>query len=324
LRFTLHVQKLDDPYRVAYNRILKHYGPGCYPQEAREEEAHWSVPIGVHIPSRVADEKTETERVFTFNLTHVGELLIRKSTMTIERAPSLASIGRSILQRRAEIRQAVEKDLIKVLGEPEAKVRFGALKFAQTGLQPIYRTINRLLLQDYPTYWEIEDSGRHYLEQVDLVVRLGYANYTNEQPPKLVPTNKLTELYSQIRDIEETTDALLGLVLANYYYELLKDMRIAQFVPYVRASTSYYGDAIQFGRLISISKRRLRDNVREYYRGAPMPTRVRFAYPTIIRELVDANILEYDGDYISGKETIFEKLINLRSTFPMNEQPYGL
>jgi len=324
LRFTLNVQKLDNPYRVAYNRILKHYGAGSYPQEPRDEDDHWTVPVGVHIQSRVIDEKTETERVFTFNLTNIGKIIIKKSTMTIERAPSLASIGRSILQKRAEIRQAVEKDLIKVLGEPEVKVKFEALKFAQTGLQPIYRTINRLLLQDYPTYLELEEIGRHYLEQVALVVNLGYAKFTEDQPSKLVSTNKLMELYSQMRNIEETTDAVLGLVIANYYYELLKDMRIAQFVPYVRASTSYYGDAVQFGKLISISKRRLRDNVREYYRGAPMPTRVRFAYPTIIRELVDANILEYDGDYITGKETIFERLIDLRNTFPMTEQPYGL
>lgn len=318
------MQKLDNPYRVAHNRILKHYGAGCYPQEPREREDRWSVPIGAHIPSRVIDEKTGTERVFTFNLTSVGEILIKKSTMTIEKAPSLASIGRNILQGKTEIRQAVEKDLIKVLGEPKVKVRFGALKFAQTGLQPIYRSINRLLLGDYPTYFDLEESGSHYPEQVAFVISLGYAQYTQDQPRKLVPTNKLMELYSQFRDVETTAHAVLGMVLANYYYELLKDMRIAQFVPYVRASTSYYGDAIQFGKLISISQRRLRENVREYYRGAPMPMRVRFAYPTIIRELVDANILEYDGDYVTGKENIFERLITIRNSLPITEQPYGL
>jgi hypothetical protein len=127
-----------------------------------------------------------------------------------------------------------------------------------------------------------------------------------------------------LRNIEDTADAVIGLVLANYYYELLKDMRIAQFVPYVRASTSYYGDAVQYGKLISVSQRRLQNTAREYYRGAPMPTRVKFSYPTIIRELVDANILEYDGDYITGRENIFERLIDIRNELPMTEQPYGL
>jgi hypothetical protein len=189
MRFTLHVQKLDNPYRVAYNRILKHYGAGCYPQEPKERDDYWNVPIGAHIPSRIIDEKTETERIFTFNLTDVGEILIKKSTMTIERAPSLASIGKSIFQKKTEVRQLVEKDLIKILGEPEVKVKFGALKFAHTGLQPIYRAINRLLLVDYPTYLELEESGMHYLEQVALVVNLGYAQYTEDQTSKLLPTN---------------------------------------------------------------------------------------------------------------------------------------
>jgi len=325
LKFTIYVKKLDNPHRVAYNRILKHYGAGCYPGEPQERDDYWCVPIEAFTPSRVVDEKTSRERILTFHLHNVGELLIKKSTMAIEKAPSLRSIGKNILECRAEIRKIVEKDLIRVLGDPKLKIRFGVMKFAVFGLQPIYRTDNNLLLEKYPTRSNLEEIGLHYLDQVNLIVDLGYAKYTNEQPSRLVPTNKLLELYRRTGEVIESAEAMLGIVLANHYDYLLQTMRIIHFVPYVRASTSYYGDAVQFGELISITENRLRENIRAYYRGAPMlTTRARFGYSTIIKELVDAHVLKHDGELITGRYEIFDRLVDIRNELPMSEEPYAI
>ena len=324
MRIRIRVQKLDRPELVAYNRILKRYGAGCYPQEPQEREDHWKVPIGAYVLSRVVDEKTSRERILTFNLQNVGEILVRKSTMRVLAATPLRSLGKNILRKKAEIRHIVEQDLIKIFGKPEMNIRFSQLKYALTGLQPIYRTLNRLLLGDYPSFEELVGSGLHYVDQVDLIVGIGYSEYTERRPAKLVPTNRLKELFTQTENMEVTIDTVLGLILSEFYYDLQKGMRIAQFVPYVRASTGYYGDAIQFGKLVSISERRLRENVKEYYRGAPLPPRVRYAYPTMVRELVDAQILKYDGDYITGRDNIFEKLIDIRNELPMSEEPLSL
>lgn len=325
MKMTLRVKRIDRPELVAYDRILRHYGSGCYVQELQEREDHWKVPIGAYFPSKVVDEKTRRERILTFNLQNVGEILVKKSTMRVLKATPLSSLGRNILGRRVEIRNTVERDLIKVFGKPEMTIRFSQLKYALAGLQPIYRTINRLLLEDYPSYEELSSiysrSGQNYLEQVELLIDIGYAEYTKQQPIKLVGTNKIKDLFSQEKDIGKTVDTLLGMVLSEFYYDLRKGMRIAQFVPYVRASTSYYGDAIQFGKLISISEGRLYENMKEYYRGAPLPARVRYAYPTMVRELVDAQILDYNGDYITGRDNIFEKLIDIRDKLPITEEP---
>jgi hypothetical protein len=121
--------------------------------------------------------------------------------------------------------------------------------------------------------------------------------------------------------IEKTIDAVLGIILSEFYYDLQRRMRIFQFVPYVKASTGYYGNAIQFGKLLSVSQERLKEITREYYRGVPVTERVSYAYPTIIGELVEAKILEYDGDYITGREEIFHKLIDMRSELPISEEP---
>lgn len=321
---TLRVQKPDTPELVAYNRILKHYGPNCYLHKLQEIEDHWKVPIGAYFQSRVVDEKTEIERMLTFNLKNVGEILVRKSTMRVSSATPLRSLSKNVQNKRVEISRTVERDLIKILGNPQTNVQFSQLKYAFTGLQPIYRTLIRLLKEDYPSYQELFSSGSHYVEQVDLLVGIGYAEYTEQDPSKLVATNKLKELLTQQKEMQRAVDTVIGIILSEFYYDLQKGMRIAQFVPYVRASTSYYGDAIQFGNLISISEERLCRNVEEYYRGAPLPARVRYAYPTMVRELVDAKVLKYDeGEYITGRADIFERLVDIRSKLPMSEEPFS-
>jgi len=320
----LRVQKVDSPELVAYERVLKHYGASCYLQTIEEHEDYWKVFVGAYFQSKVVDEKTEKEQILTFNLPNVGEVLVKKSTMRVLFATPLSSLNKNILRKKAEIRQAVERDLIKLFGKPELNFQFCKIKYGLVGLQPIYRTLTRLLLEDYPSYEQLAESGQHYLEQVDLLVRTGYAEYTKSYPVRLVSTNKTNELYSQLKSIERTIDVVFGLILSEFYYELQKGMRIAQFVPYVRVSTAYYGDAIQFGKLISISETRLRDNVKEYYRGVPLPPRVRYAYPTMIRELVDAQILRYDGNYITGREDVLEELLYIRTELPMGEEPFSL
>ncbi len=323
MKLKLRVQKLDDPELIAYDRILRHYGSGCYAQTPEDNETYWRVPIGAYLQSNVVDEKTEKERVFTLNFRNVGEITIKKSTMRVSKATPLWSLGKNIFNKKSEIRRVVEEDLIKILGNRETGIRFGQLKFAFSGLQPIYRTINRLIVEDYPSYDEIVNAGKNYPGQVDLLVDIGYAEYTTDEPRKLIATNKLKELYEEKRNIEKTVDVVFGLVLAEFYYDLQRLRRIAQFIPYVRASTAYYGNAIQFGRLIGMRENTLCENIREYYKGAPTPPKLRYGYPTIIRELVDAQILEFDdNECVTGKMGIFKKLMSVREKIPYGEVPF--
>jgi hypothetical protein len=320
----LRVQRLDRPELVAYDRILRRYGGGCYLQTTEERENYWRIPFGVHVPSKIVDEKTEREKVLTFNFGNIGEVLVRKSTMRVMKATPLRSLGKHIQYRRTEIGQLVEKDLIKVIGDPRMHIQFSKLRHALYGLEPIHRTLVRLLQEDYPTYEESALVGQHYIEQTSLLLDIGYAEYTpsiNDPEARLTATNKLKELYLRERSIEKTIDAVLGMILSEFYYDLQKGMRIFQFIPYVKASTGYYGNAIQFGKLLSISERRLKEITREYYRGVPITRRVSYAYPTIVSELVDAEILDYDGTYVTGREEIFNKLVDIRSELPVSEEP---
>ena len=323
-QFTIRVQKLDRPELVAYDRILRRYGAGCYLQKTEETPDHYRVPFGVYVPSKMMDEKTEQRKTLTFNFGSIGEILIKKSTMKVMRSTPLRSLERNIVQKRRQIGQLVEHDLIKVFGNQQVHIEFSRLRHALSGLEPITRTLFRLLQEGYPTFEESAEVGTHYTEQIRMLLDLGYAEY---KPPitdpraRLVATNKLTGLYIHEKTIDRTIDVVLGMVLSEFYYDLQKEMRVFQLIPYVKASTGYYSNAIQFGKLLSMSETCLKKVTREFYRGVPLTKRVNYGYSTIVSGLVDAKILDYDGDYITGREEIFDKLINMRSQLPINEEP---
>jgi hypothetical protein len=323
-RFTIRVQKLDRPELVAYDRILRRYGAGCYLQQTEDVVNHYRVPFGVYVPSVMHDEKTEQRKTLTFNFSNIGEILIKKSTLGVMKSTPLRSLQRNIAQKRRHIGQLVEHDLIKVFGDEQVHIEFSKLRHALGGLEPITRTLVRLLQEGYPTYEESAEVGSHYTEQIRMLLDLGYAEYKPsimDSNARLEATNKLKGIYMHEKNIDKTIDVVLGMVLSEFYYDLQKEMRIFQFVPYVKATTGYYSNAIQFGKLLRMSENCLKNVTRDFYRGIPITKRVNYGYSTIVSGLVDAKILDYDGEYITGRENIFNKLIDIRSELPINEEP---
>jgi hypothetical protein len=323
LRMRLEVQKLDTPYKVAFNRIMRYYGAGCFPQKEEDSGNLWRVPIGVHYPSSVVDQKTNIERIFTFHFDNIGEFLLEKPTLRVKSRPSLGDITRAVGRKRKELSQKVEDDFIKIIGDPKLKIRFEAMKYAHLGIQPIYRTLTRLLEAPdrYPTRGWVEQIG--YEDLVNLIVDIGYAEYSEEG--KLRPTNELKSLLEDTMkgDIARTKEAVIGLVLAKHFDYLYKTKRIIHFVPYVRTSTTYYSEAIQYGSLIHVTENSLQERIRKYYRVPMSPTpKARFGYPTIIKELLNAEILCQDKNYIVGRGEIFEELLHIRDNLPMSEPAY--
>jgi hypothetical protein len=326
-QFTIRVQKLDRPEIVAYDRILRRYGAGCYLQKTQEMPDHWKVPFGVYVPAKMKDEKTAQQKTLTFNFRDIGEILIKKSTLGVMKSTPLRSLQRNITYKRRQIGQLVERDLIKVFGNDQVHIEFSKLRHALGGLEPITRTLVRLLQEGYPTYEESAEVGDHDTDQIRMILDLGYAEYKPsimDPQARLVATNKLNGIYMHEKAIDRTIDVVLGMVLSEFYYELQREARIFQLVPYVKASTGYYSNAVQFGKLLRMSEFCLKSVTREFYQGIPLTKRVNYGYATIISGLVDAKILEYDGDYITGREEIFNKLIDMRSELPINEEPVVL
>lgn len=322
LKMRLEVQKLDTPYRVAFNRIMRYYGAGCFPQEAEDAGNLWRVPIGAHYPSSVIDQKTNAERIFTFHFNNIGEFLLEKSTLRVKSRPTLGDITHAVGRKRKELSQKVEEDFIRVIGDPKLRIRFEAMKYAHWGIQPIYRALTRLLdtPDKYPPRTWVERIG--YEDLVNLIIKIGYAEYSEQD--RLRPSNEMKQLLEELDgDTTRTKEAVIGLILAKHYDYLYKTKRIIHFVPYVRTSTSYYAEAIQYGGLIHVTESSLQENIRKYYRVPLFPTpKMRFGFPTIVRELLNAQILCSEGDYIIGRDEIFDRLVDIRKDLPMSEPSY--
>jgi len=319
LRFTLVVNKLDNPYLVAYDRILRRYGSGCMPKEPIDAGEYWRVPIEAYVPKHIIDEKTNREKILTFQLSNIGDIYVQKDTLKIINAPKIKEIRQAIIDKKAFIRNSVERDLVKVLGDPKLKVKFGKMKFAFFGLQPIYRTIINLLDE---TYTPLDDIKKiKYFDLIELIIKLDYASISQDN--KLVTTNKLDELYTLMGSSVATAEAFLGIMLANYYEYLSQTLRIIHFVPYIRVSTSYFAQAIEFGDRIRMSIDNLKLKTREYYKKMPSYTiKRRYGIPTLVTELIEADVFEYEGDFIKGRGEIYDKLSYLRNTMPITEDIY--
>jgi hypothetical protein len=323
MRLRIEVQKLDTPRKVAFNRIMRYYGAGCFPQDTEDVGDLWKVPIGVHYPSSIVDQKTNTERVFTFHFGNIGEFLLEKSNLRIKSRPSLKDIVQRVQEKRKELSRKVEKDFVRIIGDPRLRVRFSAMKYAHLGIQPIYRTLTRLLEtpEKYPLRRWVEQIN--YADLVNLIVDIGYAEYSQDE--RLTPTNELKELLTEMNgDLQRTAEAIIGLVLAKHYDYLYQTKRIIHFVPYVRTSTTYYAEAIQYGSLIHVTEDSLLERMRRYYRVPSFPSsKARFGYPTIINELLNAQILCSENNYITGRKEIFEELVHIRDELPMSEPSYS-
>ena len=83
MNYRLRVRKLDNPISVAYMRILKHYGAGCYPKKPLDHGDHWNIPIEAYTPKSIIDEKTGKEHLLTFHMENVAEINIEKETLKI-------------------------------------------------------------------------------------------------------------------------------------------------------------------------------------------------------------------------------------------------
>jgi hypothetical protein len=76
--------------------------------------------------------------------------------------------------------------------------------------------------------------------------------------------------------------------------------------------------------MIHVTENSLLERMRRYYGIPSFPSpKARFGYPTIIRELLNAEILCSKDNYITGRDEIFEGLVHIRDELPMSESSYS-
>jgi len=320
MRIKLLTQRFDNPYIIAYDKIIKKYGHGCTPSDVFDAGDKWKISIESYIPKHIIDEKTQREKMLIYHYRNLGNIFIDKDTLHVLELPSIKNFNENLIDRKSLIRNSVEQDLVKVIGDPRLKIKFGKMKFALFGMQPIYRTIINILNEQHPEISELRKIN--YLDLVELINKSGYAEFVNN---KLKGTEKLNELlkicnYSDV----ETAEAILGIMLSNYYEYLSKTLHIIHFIPYIKVGTSYYSSAVEFGDLIRMSLDSLRIKVKEYYRKNPtLNLKKSFGFNTLVTEMVAAGVFTYEENYLKGQSEILNKLIYIRNQLPIKEDTYS-
>jgi len=310
LKLTFYTKKITNPRTTAMHILLWRYGTGCLPGRIVDLGESWHVPIDVYMPTRIWDEESSQEKLVTYYLANVGSMELAKRDLRLVKATHVGALRKSIRLKRAEYKRSIEYDLVKT-----AKYRWGFGRRSLQHMEPAFRTVTNLLREIHPTREELIEM--RYLDQVQLLIDMGYAQFTEKG--LLDATPKLMELRSSDvckNDIELTAKACVGLVISQFYEHLTVDLRLNSFVPYVRMGTAYYGDSVDYGELIPLTRDKLKKNVAEFYAGAP---KVRFGLDVTIDETISTGIIHRKGNFVCGDEKIFETLLEVRKSLPITE-----
>lgn len=310
LTLSVYTKKITDPRTAAMSVLLARYGNGCLPGRIADLGNFWHVPIDVYMPTKILNEESAQEKLLTYHLPNVGSMEFAKSTLRLLNATHPSSLRKNIRLKRAEYKRSVEFDLVKA-----AKQRWAFGRRSLQHMEPIFRTVTNLLREIHPTRLELE--AMNYVDQVQLLIDMDYAQFTAEN--RLDATPKLLELRNSElcrNEIELTAKTCVGLVISEFYEHLTEDLRLNSFVPYVRTATAYYGDSVDYGDLIPMSRDRLKKNLVEFYAGAP---KVRFGLDVTIDETLSTGIIHKRGNSILGDKEIFDNLLEVRKTLPITE-----
>jgi len=309
------IRELQNVEAIAMKYIAQNLGLNIRPHKAHfvEEEGLWKVPLQAIVPRRVTKKDRET-KVFIYHLDNIGHLLYEKTDKTfVLTSPSSSSeIEREIAQRFSNLAERIEREVLK-----EGQTNWGKLTWIKNFLHPMYSIVVNILPQKKISVDALVKEG--HWKFAELLIEEEYIKIDKERPGCLIPTNKLTRTWEELYRKEMMPSGLLtiaervvGKVFANQYNRIKTDLHINTPTAYVDATKVYYIDAIRFGENIPISENEL---FFEYQKIGARPFRPEISllgFRTLLSELAAAKLLNRKGNYVTGRERIFNNLIEYR------------
>ena len=309
------INELQNVEAVTMKYIAQNLGLNIRPRKAHfvEEEGLWKVLLQAIVPRRVTKRDRET-KVFIYYLDDVGHLLYKKTdkTFTMVSSPSSSEIEGEIAQRFSNLTERIEREVLK-----EGQMNWGKLSWIRTFLRPMYSiVINILSRKKMPIEALVKQDQWKFAK---LLIEEDYVKIDEERPSYLIPTNKLTGTWEQLYRREKLTSSgftiaelVVGKVFASRYDEIKTDLHINPPTAYVDTTKVYYVDAIRFGENIPICEDEL---FFKYQKIGARIFRTEIAslrFRTLLSELVAAELLDREGNYITGRQRIFDNLIRYR------------
>lgn len=309
------ISELQNVEAVAMKYIAQSLGLNIRPRKAHfvEEEELWKVPLQAIVPRRVTKRDRET-KVFIYYLDDVGRLLYKQTneTFVLTSPPSSSEIESEITQRFSNLTECIEKEILK-----EGQTNWGKLTWIRNFLRPIYSIVISILLEKKMPIDAL--AKEDHWKFAKLLIEEEYIEIDKERPSYLKPTNKLTLTWEELYRGEKSPHGLftiaelvVGKVFANRYDEIKTDLHINPPTAYVDTTKVYYVDAVRFGENIPISENELFFEYQKMRARAFRPEVSFVGFRWLLSELVDAELLDRKRDYVTGRERIFDNLIEYR------------
>lgn len=306
------INELQNVEAFAMKYIAQHLGLNIRPCKAYyvEEEGLWKVPLQAIVPRQVTKRDRDT-KVFIYYLDDVGHCLFEKTdkTFTLTSPPSSGEIEREISQRFSNLTQRIEKEILK-----EGQMNWGKLNWIRTFMRPMYSIVINVLSRKKILISSLE---KDHWKFARLLIDEKYIEMDKETSTYLRPTNELTGIWERFygkegSNIFAIAEHVIGKVFARRYEEIKTDLRIYPPAAYVDTTKVYYVDAIRFGENIPINEN---DLFLKYQKiGARILSfdSASFHFKTLVSELIAAELLDREGNYITGRQRIFDNLIKYR------------
>jgi hypothetical protein len=306
------ITELQNIEAVAMKYIVKYLGFNIRPRKALlDEEGRLKVPLQAVVPRRVTKRDSET-KVFVYHLDNVGHLLYKEIGNKFELVSGISAreVEGEITQRFTNLTETIEREILK-----EGKTNWGKLSWIKTFLRPLYSIVIDLIAKPNPISVDSLDEIGHW-DYARLLINEGYAELDRDRPKYLVPTNKLKiayeSYYRKNKLLHDFTEVIVGVVFSNNYMEIKKELRINSPTAYVDTTKVYYIDALRYGENIPIHEDNLLYEYLKIGDRALRPEITKSRFRTLLYELESANLLEMKGDYVSGKPTFFNNLLEYR------------
>jgi len=309
------IDELQNVEAVAMKYIAQNLGLNIRPRKARfvEEERLWKIPLQAIVPRRVTKRNHET-KTFIYRLNDVGHLQYSETDKTFQlvSSPSSNEIEREIAQRFSDLTECIERELLK-----EGRINWGRLPFIRTFLRPMYEIVVNILSRKKMNINTCARMG--HWKFAELLIHEEYIEIDRERPKYLIPTNNLTQMSERLYREEKMSAGLLtiaelvvGNVFANQYDKIKTDLHIYPPTAYVDTTKVYYVDAVRFGENIPMGENDLFFEYQKIGARALSPDTSMPRFRTVLTELVAAELLDRRGDYITGRERIFNNLMEYR------------
>lgn len=315
--YLLELKKRRDPSAVVYDEIIKNLGTSIRPDFENTRfnitNQTYNIPLHAFIPNELnpIGKSIKFRKKFIYRIYNVGEVSLKqikdeRNAFKIASITSADEIDGKLFKEFWDLRKEVTDHIMNY-----GREKWGKLTYIRNFLSPYYRILNALIYYEefHLQYLESKDQ----MNWLSPLYNLKYIKIDPDRPSWIIPTNKLYALQDEHQEsLSKVPEIVVGNIIAEYLHYVVEKLNIRSIVKYFDLANLYYIMALDYGELISISRKEF---IRKFIKFGRRPTAYGQEANTLIHiaELTNIQMLEKgEENAITGKADLFEEIFTYR------------